>query len=198
MKSSRIFGNTCYACGAMDRVPDGGVGWRQDIKPFINSLGVGFLDPCDKPISMAEETPESRQERERQKEAGEYDRMSQDMKEIRGIDLRMVDISHFLVVNINLEHYACGTIEEITTANLQRKPILIHVTQGKRHCPDWLIGMLGPRGHDMIFDTWEEMKDYLNVIAYGTDEEADLLNRHRRWVFFDFHRIFNKDVSGFI
>ena len=194
---SRLFGTTVYACGAMDRTPDGGVEWRKSIEPFMNSLGVGFLNPCDKPIKLGVEDEESRTLRDKQKEEGQYDLMSYDMKIIRGIDLRMVDVSHFLVVNIDLDHYACGTMEEIFTANRQKKPILIHVEQGKRHCPDWLLGMLGPNGHNTIFNTWDDLKKYLLVIAFGEDDQVRKLNKNNRWVFFDFHKIFNEKVSGF-
>lgn len=194
---SRLFGNICYACGAMDRAPDGGIGWRQDIKPFINSLGVGFFDPCDKPIDIGIETPDCREHRRKLKIEGKFDEMSNEIKIIRAIDLRMVDISHFMIVNIDLNHYACGTIEEITTANRSRKPIIVHVEQGKKNCPDWLLGMLGPKAHHMIFDTWDEIKTYLNIIAFGTENDIKKLNKHKRWVFFDFNKIFNSEVAGF-
>jgi len=186
-----------YACGAMDRVDDGGAGWRNDIEPFINSLGAGFLNPCDKPISIGLEDAEHRDRRHELKMSGDFESMSTEMKTIRAVDLRMVDIAHFLVVNINLDHKPCGTIEEIVTANRQRKPILIQVDQGKSACPDWILGMLGPKGHNMIFDTWEELKDYLTMIDSGSEEEVAHLNRHGRWVFFDFHKIFNNNVAGF-
>lgn len=186
-----------YACGAMDRAPDGGVEWREYMEPFINGLGVGYLNPCDKPINVGVENTDCRKVRELQKQNGQYRQMTEDMKIIRAIDLRMVDISHFLIVNINLDHYACGTWEEIVTANRQKKPILVHITQGKKHCPDWLLGMLGPNGHDMVFNTWEAMQDYLDIIAFGSEGEVAKLNTHNRWVFFDFHKIFNEKVAGF-
>jgi len=109
----------------------------------------------------------------------------------------MVDLSNFLIVNIDLEHYACGTIEEMVLANRQKKPILIHVKQGKRLCPDWILGMLGPKGHDMIFDEWKELKKYLTIINSGSDKDVEKRNSHHRWVFFDFRKIFNSDVAGF-
>ena len=44
---NRLKGMTAYLCGAMDRVEDGGVKWRQYITPKLQELGVGVLDPCD-------------------------------------------------------------------------------------------------------------------------------------------------------
>ena len=74
------------------------------------------------------------------------------MKEIRNVDLRMVDISDFIIANIDLDVHACGTYEEIVTANRQKKPIIVRMKQGKSHAPDWLLGMLGS-SHNMIFET---------------------------------------------
>ncbi len=47
---NRLDGMRTYLAGAMDRVPDGGVGWRNRITPMLKSLGVTVFDPCDKPI----------------------------------------------------------------------------------------------------------------------------------------------------
>ncbi len=44
-----------YLVGAMDRVPDGGTGWRNAITPTLKELGIEVLDPCDKPIESAKE-----------------------------------------------------------------------------------------------------------------------------------------------
>ena len=50
---NRLKGMTAYLCGAMDRVKDGGVKWRQYMTPKLQELGVGVLDPCDKPVEIA-------------------------------------------------------------------------------------------------------------------------------------------------
>ena len=46
---------TCYLCGAMDRVDDGGVEWRREISPKLKDMGLGVLDPCNKPTDFAPE-----------------------------------------------------------------------------------------------------------------------------------------------
>ena len=57
---NRLDKTICYLCGAMDRVPDGGVGWRHWITPMIKDMGIGVLDPSDKPTSFAQENNEFR------------------------------------------------------------------------------------------------------------------------------------------
>jgi nucleoside 2-deoxyribosyltransferase len=98
------------------------------------------------------------------------------MKTIRSVDLRLVDISDFLIVNLDLDIHPCGTYEEIFWANRQKKPIIIHMVQGKQSTPDWLFGTIP---HEMIFSSWEDIKNYLvdinslkNIISYN------------RWYFF--------------
>ena len=50
-----------YLAGAMDRVPDGGIGWRNAITPMLQELSVSVINPCDKPIESAKEGPTTRQ-----------------------------------------------------------------------------------------------------------------------------------------
>ena len=57
---NRLKGMACYLCGPMDRVPDGGVVWREDITPQLKELGVGVLDPCKKPSEYATEDQNTR------------------------------------------------------------------------------------------------------------------------------------------
>ena len=49
MRTNRLKNTICYLCGPMDRVADGGVIWRRYITPILKRVGVGVLDPSDKP-----------------------------------------------------------------------------------------------------------------------------------------------------
>ena len=61
------------------------------------------------------------------------------MKIIRCVDLRMVDISDFLVVNLDPDIPTFGTHEEIANANRQRSPSSfgLSVVTAKRPCGCW-------------------------------------------------------------
>jgi nucleoside 2-deoxyribosyltransferase len=98
------------------------------------------------------------------------------MKTIRAVDLRLVDMSDFLIVNLDINTHPCGTLEEIFWANRQKKPIIIHMEQGKNQTPDWLFGTIP---HQMFFSTWDEIKQYL--VHIDTSENIDT---HKRWYFF--------------
>jgi hypothetical protein len=176
-KMNRLAGNRAYLCGAMDRVTDGGVGWRKDLIRNLEDLKIVWLDPTRKPIDIGVEDLENRGLRHKAKRAGDFEFVRKQMKEIRPVDLRMVDIADFLVVNLDLDVHATGTYEELYWANRCKKPIIVRVAQGIEHTPDWLFGTLP---FEMIFSTWDEVKRYLRHIAH--DPVIDRLNR---WYFFD-------------
>ena len=155
---NRLEGLRTYLAGPMDRVADGGVGWRIMLSQYLNARDVVILDPCNKPTDMGVEDLENRQQRRDWKAQGEYDKAAKCMKVIRATDLRMVDISDFLIVNLDIEASPCGTYEELFLANRQKKPILLRVKQGKQEVPDWLLGVIP---HETIFSTWDEVKEYL-------------------------------------
>ena len=176
---NRLRFNRGYLCGAMDRAKDGGIGWRKIIQKELAELEVLWLDPTSKPIHLGIEDLENRKYRHKCKDDENWDAVRNDMRIIRSVDLRMVDISDFLVVNLDSEIHACGTYEELFLANRQKKPIIVHVEQGKRMCPDWLFGTIP---HEMIFSTWGEVHRYLYHIAYDP-----VIEDFRRWYFFNFN-----------
>jgi hypothetical protein len=165
-----------YLAGAMDRVADRGTGWRDDITPFLESLGVIVFNPIKKPSTIGMEDSETHDLKKILKSEQNYNDLSQLMKVVRSVDLRLVDISDFLIVNLDLDIHPCGTYEEIFWANRQKKPIIIHMVQGKQNTPDWLFGTIP---HQMIFSTWSEIKEYLSYINSSENIES-----YKRWYFF--------------
>jgi len=163
-----------YLCGAMDRVPDGGIGWRKKLAQSLRFKGVVVLDPSNKPTKVGVEDLENRALRKEWKKNKRYDLVAKKMKTIRNIDLRMVDVSDFLIVNLDLDVHPCGTYEELFLANRQKKPIIVRVAQGKENAPDWLLGTIP---HEMIFSTWTEVIEYLDDVNGGYKNDP-------RWIFF--------------
>lgn len=174
-----------YLAGAMDRVKDGGVGWRDAIEPWLESRGVITYNPCNKPIDIGLEDADVRKTINEMKNRGEYDKIRPLYQDIALIDLRCVDIVDFLIINIDLDIHPCGTYEELFLANRSKKPILIRIEQGKKNTPNWLLFRLP---HELIFDTWDDLKSYLHKV--DCQEEVKHLNR---WRFFD---IYNKTTKA--
>lgn len=168
-----------YLCGAMDRVVDGGETWRVALQNELADLGVYWLDPTHKPIMIGVEDHETRDKLNSLKMQGRYDELPALVSPIRAVDLRMVDISDFLVVNLDIAVHAAGTYEELFLANREKKPIVVRVEQGKANTPNWLFATLP---HQMIFSTWDEVFLYLRSVASGEDDRT-----FNRWRFFDFN-----------
>lgn len=174
---NRLVNQRAYLAGPMDRCPDRGSQWRDFLTPILKDMGVIVLNPIHKPTDIAKEDFQTHIYKTTLKQQGNYDELSKLMKEIRNVDLRLVDISDFLVVNLDLDIHPCGTLEEIFWANRQKKPIIIHMKQGKQHTPDWLFGTIP---HHMIFSSWKEIVEYLDHINNTKDIETS-----KRWYFFN-------------
>lgn len=183
---NRTYGNLyltrAYLCGPMDRVPDGGIGWRRTLTPWLNSRGIVVLDPTDKPCNIGIETPESRHYRQKERKKGNLIPTLAD-KAVRQIDLRMVDVTDFTIVYLNMDVHMCGTYEELMWANREKKPVLVMCEQGKHGAPDWLYWTLPP---DHIFGSWNDLKNYID---YVNDEDERDIDKLKRWVFFDLRKV---------
>ena len=175
--NNRLKNQRVYLAGAMDRVHDRGNGWRDNITPFLEELGVMVFNPIKKPTALAQEDETTHKLKVQLKQQENYTELSLLMKTIRSVDLRLVDISDFLIVNLDLDIHPCGTYEEIFWANRQKKPIIVHMEQGKQSAPDWLFGTIP---HQMIFSSWNDIKEYLLTIH--NNSEIDTFNR---WYFFN-------------
>lgn len=173
----RLLNQRVYLAGAMDRVADRGNGWRDNITPFLEDLGVTVFNPIKKPSILGQEDAETHRYKTQLKINKEYDKLSQLMKVIRSVDLRLVDISDFLIVNLDLDIHPCGTYEEIFLANRSKKPVVVHMVQGKSHTPDWLFGTIP---HQMIFSTWDDLKSYISHI-----NNDKIIEDYNRWKFFN-------------
>ena len=193
---NKLYGSRVYLAGPMDRVADGGVGWRQYITLFLNLMDIIVLDPCNKPTDLAYENKEHRTHRQNLLDTNDLDKVSKQMKEIRRVDLRMVDVSDFLFVYWDMNTHMCGTLEEVFLANREKKPVLVMCEQGKSGMPHWMYGVLP---HEYFFDSWNDLKDYLQKINTGPPqytingdkeslvelpEEVD-----KRWTLFDYEEL---------
>lgn len=166
-----------YLVGAMDRVNDGGVEWRQKITPILKNMNINVLNPCSHQIKNIIEDRNTRNIIENYKETNQFDRIRDEYGHIRNADLRCVDISDFIIAQINMETHMCGSYEEIVTANRQKKPIILWCEQGKKNLPNWIFLML-PNEH--IFESMSDAIMYLEYINNISDT-----SNLSRWIFFN-------------
>lgn len=179
---NRLKFNKCYLIGPMDHDRDKGRGWREDMTIFLKEkLQVIPFDPYHKPLhdcqkSGLEDDDNHRLIRE-YREAGNWDKVRELSKPFVHLDLRMVDFAEFIIANVDMEQKPCGTFDEMFMAAHERKPIIVHAANGKKELPPWLFGRLR---HELFFETWEEIKNYLYHIAFD-----DVIDDLGKWKFFD-------------
>lgn len=174
---SRLKGTRAYLIGSIDRTADSGHGWRNALIPYLEGLGVTVFNPLNKPIDIGLEHDDARAARDKYKKAHNWDALTEVMKKVRCVDLRMVDVCDFLVCCLDLSEHPCGTYEELFWANREKKPILICCKQGKAQMPDWLFAALP---HQHMFDNWDDLKTYLNHVAFDAEYE-----HYNRWFLFN-------------
>jgi nucleoside 2-deoxyribosyltransferase len=187
---NRLQQTSVYLSGPMDRVVDfekDAVVWRNDLKPFLFSMGVGVLDPCDKATLIGVESEDIRKEKKLLKVQGRYDELREIMKPICAVDARMVDLANFLILYIDIDVHMMGSYHEAAIAISQKKPVLVMCKQGKQNIPDWAFGSIP---HEMMFSSWGEVKEYLTHI-----DTADKVEHLRRWWFFDIDHIFGRPTK---
>ena len=180
---NRLNGLACYMSGAIDFAPDMGCKWRNDMTPFLEEKNVKVFNPLKHSFYGTHDLDDKKRPRMAELlEEGRYEELRGEMKELNHWDLRSVDLSSFLIVNYNLEHFTCGTHEEIFKANTQVKPVLLMIGEGNRKkMPKWIYGRFPP---EHMFDSWDIMKEYIRDIDSNpnyTLTKAD----NKRWLFFD-------------
>jgi len=163
-KTNLLNNTRCYLCGGMQYAKDGR-GWREVIKEQLSSRGIKFFDPYYKPfVHDIPENDASRAEMLHWMETEQYDLVQQRMWEVRGYDLRLCDISDFIIGHINPKEPTIGTVEEIITSVREKKPVFLAVEGSKKKCPLWLLGTIP---HKYIYNDIEEIISTIKAIDDG-------------------------------
>lgn len=136
---SLLDGARAYLSGPMDfvasRAFEREYGWRNRVEEFLQSLGVTVFNPWHKPPvkgfdMYGEEDVKSTATRDKwtfadgRRGAQTRSKCAEAFWETLHIDLRMVDMSDFLVAYCPTNIYSVGTPHEIVVARQQRKPVL--------------------------------------------------------------------------
>jgi hypothetical protein len=142
-----------------------GRGWREDFTKEMDKLGVITFDPYKKPFM--DDTPEDEGTRAKLADlmaAEKYDEVTERMKPVRNYDLRLCDISDFLVAHIKPTVASWGSAEELVTSCRMKKPVFISIEGGKKLCPLWLLAMFP---HKYIYNSVDEIVSMLKKIDSG-------------------------------
>jgi nucleoside 2-deoxyribosyltransferase len=173
-----------YLSGPIDFSPDRGKGWRDEITPFLEEKGVRVFNPLNhhKTFHIKEDIDTVKRPYMRKLLSdGKFDELQYEMRELVHYDLRAIDLASFLIVNYDTSIHLCGTVEEISIASKQVKPVLLIAKNGKDKLPQWLYGRL-PHSH--FFANTEEVKNYLTQIDSNPDYQFTKVDL-KRWTFFE-------------
>ena len=186
--NSRLKYNSVYLSGNMESAFQAKKIWRNNISPFLKSLGMVVFNPYNKDQLIHSfhrnglEDDATHELKLQSVTNKNWDLLQSIMKNIVSLDLRQVDKCDVIITNLDLSGPICGTYQEIFTAEKQNKPILVCCEQGIKNIPMWLRGVLPP---ELLFDNLEEIKEYLWHIAYDSDDTINCLGR---WKFFDIEK----------
>ncbi len=175
----RLNNHRVYLAGPIDHASDDGVGWREELTPYLEKMGLTILDPTNKPVSQCRynEIGDEKEHIHKLVNLKRWDELREMAKEIVLVDLRMVEVADFLIAYVDKDIHICGTYDEIFESLRRRKPTLIVHKGGKAEMSLWLRGKMN---HNFVFDSFDELYAYLEALHDGTVEPD-----YTRWVFFD-------------
>jgi hypothetical protein len=157
--------------GPIDAAADDGIGWRAEFTQYAQDDGMNLrmLNPCDKPVCGHSEIGEEKLHTFELRKNGAFDEVAKIVRTFRFQDLRMVDLSDFMVVYIDPTIHSCGTYEELYRAMAQRKPIFAIINGGITKTPLWLLDGTIPL--EYIFNTVKECYAYISGINDGDKDQ---------------------------
>jgi len=152
----------------MDRCDDDGIEWRQEFREKCGKAGLNFkfFDPTDKPEGVAPEIGMEKYEIKKALEEGNWEYASKKSREVRHVDLRMIDNTNLYVVYIDLKIHSCGTYNEFFEAERQEKPLFVIMAphHKKYDIPLWLVGIVK---EEEVFEGVDKCVKYLQKIDDG-------------------------------
>lgn len=175
MKKNLLFRTKTYFIGNLEFTDDW-CSWRDSLSKHLSKIGIICLDPTKE--CFVNQIFESQDAQERLKSArsiGNLAFVKHYMKEVIRKDLRMVDVSDFLIFRITPDKPTFGSVHEFVHGCHARKPILILI-EDKKTIPLWIAGLVDI---NLIFETEDELVKYLLDVDSGR-QEID----HKYWKLF--------------
>lgn len=153
---------TCTVIGPMQFADGRSI--RSHLTEELGKYGITVYDHYHKPfVNSVDEDENVRANFKVWLENGEYDKLAE-RKSIRTFDLKLIDISDFIIIMFDPTVLTVGTWEEFFWANRLKKPIFFVNTKGKKTTPYWIFWTIP---HKYIYSSVEEMLTTINDIDSG-------------------------------
>ena len=156
-------GTSCTVIGAMQHSADGR-SVRKNMTDQLGKRGIIVYDHYKKPFVEAVEEHEDRREYMNSLlEKEDYDAIT-GLKNIRTFDLKLIDISDFIVFVFDPKVLTCGSWEEVFWANRLKKPIFFINVAGKKTTPFWVFWTIP---HKYIYSSVEDFYKVIDDLDSG-------------------------------
>jgi nucleoside 2-deoxyribosyltransferase len=164
MGENVLNGSRVYLAGNMEYTA-GALGWREYVKNKLTPSGIKILSPVDtKFVGHPTESPQDIARMKVERQNGNYDLVHSHMKRVVRKDLRLIDLSDFIIINMEVSKPTFGTMHELVVAVQQKKPIFLAISEGRSSCPLWILGLLKP---EYIYDSIEDVVETVIKIDKG-------------------------------
>ena len=163
-------GTKTYLIGTMQYA--NGRDWRNYVKEELKDRGITIFDPYHKPfLDGIEEDEAARLELGKLMDESNFDEVAKRMRRVRALDLRLCDISDYVIAHILPSVASWGSAEELVTCCRMKKVLFLSIEGSKNQCPLWLMGMFP---HKYIFNNVEESVRMIKDIDDGkVDIDSD-------------------------
>lgn len=159
---------TTYLCGPIQDTTDGGMIWRETIRPKLEELGIVVLDPTvsEPNTALTGSVLNSQEKLEGLIRSGHWHEWDKIMDDIMDDDLRCVRKCDFLVVYLDAKHKMGGTVSEIHEAVFHCKiPIYAVSYDPRSELNYWVVRMI--RRNGQIFESWAQLLEFVEA-QHGT------------------------------
>lgn len=160
-----LYRTKCTVIGAMQYNGQNGKIVREEISQKLSELGIIVYNHYNQPFLDidAEESLVKQNKINEWMDSGQYDKVTE-LRNIRSFDLKLIDISDFILFIYNPEVQTTGSWEEFFSGNYQKKPIFFVNIKGKSKTPAWVLWSIP---HKYIYSSLSEVYEVLEKINNG-------------------------------
>ena len=160
MENNPLFKCRCTVIGSMQYASGRAI--RSEMTEELGKYGITVFDHYSKPlVSDVKEDEDDREYMKSLLASGEYDKLAA-LRNIRTFDLKLIDVSDFIVFVFDPKVLTCGSWEEFFLANRAKRPIFFINTEGKKATPYWIFWTIP---HKYIYGSVSEFYQVISDIC---------------------------------
>ena len=161
-----------YLAGAIEAdTKEGGQGWRDDITPALDKVGIYIQDPCKtEPLVTGMSVLEAQEQFNKWIMSGNYHKFAEKFEKIVQKDIRMVHRSDFVIVHLFPNIPTTGTIHEMAEAWRIKRPLYLIWRDAKNKVPKWALYLVTSSG-GRLFDNGKQLTDYI-ALKYDVKSQS--------------------------